>query len=219
MAKSLNTQLQIGQTKKRYKNGTNVISRVYGIKPKNPTHVRFEPEVLDNGTILGGVSQKVFLDRYSLKDELGNPLELHPEQMWRRVARAISRVEKTSQKQKEWEDKFYRAMEEFKFVPGGRILSGAGTGYQVTYYNCYVLPSPGDSRHGIMENLTEMIDIMARGGGVGVNLSSLRPSGARVKKVNGFSSGPMNWAEMYSVATHDVIQQGGTRRGALMLML
>src|SRR3989344_3409198 len=191
---------------------------------KQRLNLRQKPQIfltqpLSNGTVLDGVSQKVFLDRYSLKDELGNPQEAHPEQMWRRVARAISRVEKTSQKQKEWEDKFYQAMEEFKFVPGGRILSGAGTGYEVTYYNCYVLPSPGDSRHGIMENLTEMIDIMARGGGVGVNLSSLRPSGARVKKVNGFSSGPMNWAEMYSVATHDVIQQGGTRRGALMLML
>jgi ribonucleoside-diphosphate reductase alpha chain len=60
---------------------------------------------------------------------------------------------------------------------------------------------------------------MARGGGVGINLSSLRPRGARVKKVNGFSSGPINWASLFSVATRDIIQQGGTRRGALMLML
>jgi len=64
-----------------------------------------------------------------------------------------------------------------------------------------------------------MVEIMARGGGVGINLSSLRPRGARVKKVNGFSSGPINWAELFSVATKDIIQQGGTRRGALMLML
>ncbi|MCL5019027.1 MAG: adenosylcobalamin-dependent ribonucleoside-diphosphate reductase, partial [Patescibacteria group bacterium] len=63
------------------------------------------------------------------------------------------------------------------------------------------------------------VEIMARGGGVGINLSSLRPRGARVKKVNGFSSGPLNWAELYSVATRDIIQQGGSRRGALMLML
>ena len=64
-----------------------------------------------------------------------------------------------------------------------------------------------------------MVEIMARGGGVGINLSSLRPRGTRVKKVNGFSSGPINWAELFSVATRDIIQQGGTRRGALMLML
>jgi len=64
-----------------------------------------------------------------------------------------------------------------------------------------------------------MVEIMARGGGVGINLSSLRPKGTRVRKVNGFSSGPCNWAELFSVATKDIIQQGGTRRGALMLML
>lgn len=185
---------------------------------KNPTHLRVEPQVMDTGTVLEGVAQKVFLDRYALKDEKGNPVEKYPEQMWRRLAVAASRIEKP-EKQKEWEEKFYSALTGFKFVPGGRILSGAGTGYDVTYYNCYVLPSPQDSRWGIMHNLSEMIDIMARGGGVGINLSSLRPRGSRVKKINGFSSGPMNWAELYSVATHDVIQQGGTRRGALMLML
>src|SRR4030066_1162699 len=64
-----------------------------------------------------------------------------------------------------------------------------------------------------------MIEIMARGGGAGINLSSLRPKGARVERVNGFSSGPCNWAELFSLATKDIIQQGGTRRGALMLML
>ena len=60
---------------------------------------------------------------------------------------------------------------------------------------------------------------MARGGGVGINLSSLRPRGSYIKTVNGTSSGPISWAELYSVATKDVIQQGGSRRGALMLML
>ncbi|MDO8452702.1 MAG: adenosylcobalamin-dependent ribonucleoside-diphosphate reductase, partial [bacterium] len=184
----------------------------------NPTLVRVNPENMEDGTTLTGISQKVFIDRYSLKDEKGDSTELYPEQMWRRVARAISRSEK-EELQKEWEEKFYGAMANFKFVPGGRILSGAGTGFYVTYYNCYVLPSPKDSRGGILDNLKEMIEIMSRGGGVGVNLSSLRPRGARVEKVNGFSSGPMSWAELYSVATHDIIQQGGSRRGALMLML
>lgn len=168
---------------------------------------------------LEGIRQKVFLDRYSLKDKKGNPLEKSPEAMWRRVAKSVASLEKDKKIQKDWEKKFLRAMEDFKYIPGGRILSGAGTGYKVTFYNCYVLPTPKDSRDGILDNLKEMIEIMARGGGVGINLSSLRPRGARVKKVNGFSSGPLNWAELYSVATHDIIQQGGTRRGALMLML
>jgi ribonucleoside-diphosphate reductase alpha chain len=167
---------------------------------------------------LDGVRQKVFLDRYSLKDEAGNPLEQTPEEMWRRVAKGIARVEKKANR-KEWEEKFYNVMEGFKFLPGGRILAGAGTGFDVTYFNCFVIPNPPDSRGGIMQNLTEMIEIMAHGGGVGLNLSALRPRGSRVKKVNGFSSGPMNWAELYSLATKDIVQQGGSRRGALMLMI
>lgn len=168
---------------------------------------------------LEGIREKVFLDRYALKDKKGKPMEKSPQEMWKRVAKGVATYEKDRQKAAFWEKKYYWAMQDFKYVPGGRILSGAGTGYKVTFYNCYVLPSPKDSRDGILDNLKEMVEIMARGGGVGINLSSLRPRGARVKKVNGFSSGPMNWAELYSVATNDIIQQGGTRRGALMLML
>ncbi|MFW5703837.1 MAG: adenosylcobalamin-dependent ribonucleoside-diphosphate reductase [Patescibacteria group bacterium] len=167
---------------------------------------------------LSGVSQKVFLDRYSMKDKDGGPIEKTPDEMWKRVAKAGAALEKKSQ-QKKWERSFYEAMKDFKYIPGGRILAGAGTGYDVTYYNCFVIPSPKDSRGGILETLKNMVEIMAHGGGVGINLSSLRPRGERVKKVNGFSSGPCNWAELFSLATKDIIQQGGTRRGALMLML
>lgn len=171
------------------------------------------------GTELVGIRKDVFLDRYSLRDVSGESMEVFPEQMWRRVAWGIAQVEKTKKLQSFWEEKFFQALRDFKFVPAGRILSGAGTGYEVTFYNCYVIPSPRDSRHGIMENIELTVEIQARGGGVGVNLSSLRPRGARVKKVNGTSSGPVNWAALYSTANHDVIQQGGSRRGALMLMI
>lgn len=167
---------------------------------------------------LTGIRNTVFLDRYALKDETGKPTEQSPEQMWRRVAHAIAQMEPKTQRVA-WEEKFYTAMQDFTFVPGGRILSGAGTGYKVTFYNCFVIPSPHDSRGGILKTLGQMVEIMSRGGGVGINLSSLRPRGARVQKVNGFSSGPCNWAELFSVATKDIIQQGGSRRGALMLML
>lgn len=170
-------------------------------------------------TQLEGVRAKVFRDRYSLKDDSGKGVEEYPEQMWTRVAAGLAQVEKTPEAQKEWTQKFYSALKGFKYVPGGRVLSGAGTPYEVTFYNCFVIPSPHDSRNGIIDNLKLMVDIMSRSGGVGINLSSLRPRGARVKKVNGTSSGPVNWAELYSTATHDVIQQGGSRRGALMLML
>ncbi len=167
---------------------------------------------------LDGIRNKVFLDRYALKDKDGSLLEHIPEKMWTRVARGIAENEKKA-KRKYWEQKFYDVISDFKFVPGGRILSGAGTDYQVTYFNCFVIPSPKDSREGILESLKQLVEIQSRSGGVGLNLSSLRPRGARVKKVNGNSSGPVTWAGLFSYATHDVVQQGGTRRGATMLML
>jgi len=163
--------------------------------------------------------ERIFLDRYALKDPAGVPLEHYPDQMWRRVASAIASAESTEEKRSLWEDRFYEAMRDFRFVPGGRILAGAGTGHNVTYYNCFVIPSPEDSRAGILDNLKLAVEIMARGGGFGVNLSSLRPRGSHIASVNGTSSGPCAWAELYSVATGDVIQQGGSRRGAAMIML
>jgi len=165
-----------------------------------------------------GIREKVFLDRYALKGKNGELLEHKPEEMWKRVAGGIAQTEKPS-KRKYWAKKFYDVMKDFKFVPGGRILSGAGTKYQVTYFNCFVIPSPKDSRGGILDSLKQLVEIQSRSGGVGLNLSSLRPRGARVKKVNGTSSGPVTWAGLFSYATHDVVQQGGTRRGATMLML
>src|SRR6266700_5486021 len=185
-------------------------------KPDTTTQ---QPTDSQTMTQLEGIRQKVFMDRYSLKDPSGQPLEFYPEQLWARVARGIASVEKTEELQAYWEKRFYEALTDFQFVPGGRILAGAGSGHQVTFYNCYVIPSPEDSRQGILDNLKTMTEIMARGGGVGINLSTLRPRGSYIKTVNGTASGPCSWAQLYSVATGDVIQQGGSRRGALMLML
>src|SRR5438128_3395421 len=185
-------------------------------KPDTTTQ---QPTDSQTMTQLEGIRQKVFMDRYSLKDPSGQPLEFYPEQLWARVARGIAAVETTEEKQAHWEKRFYEALVDFQFVPGGRILAGAGSGHQVTFYNCYVIPSPEDSRQGILDNLKVMTEIMARGGGVGINLSTLRPRGSYIKTVNGTASGPCSWAQLYSVATGDVIQQGGSRRGALMIML
>ncbi|MDD2822893.1 MAG: adenosylcobalamin-dependent ribonucleoside-diphosphate reductase [Candidatus Daviesbacteria bacterium] len=199
-----------------------VFAQQVNVIPKSERHVSPKLEISavpENPTLIEGLQNKIFLDRYAWKDEKGNPMESVPDQMWSRVARAIAHVEKTPKLQKEWEEKFFYALSDFKFLPGGRILSAAGTGYEVTYYNCFVIPSPPDSRGGIIDNLKIMTEMLSRAGGVGINLSTLRPSGARVHKVNGTSSGPVNWANLYSVACHDVIQQGGSRRGALMLML
>jgi ribonucleoside-diphosphate reductase alpha chain len=166
---------------------------------------------------LTGLREKVFFDRYARKDEAGKRIEDKPEQMWARVAKAISLNEK-SDTQEFWEKKFYDALEGFKFVPGGRILTGAGVDAELTFYNCYVIPSPEDSRGGIFESVRTMVEIMSRGGGVGVNISTLRPRGAYVKGVSGTASGAVSFGGLYSFATGLIIQ-GGSRRGALMLML
>jgi ribonucleoside-diphosphate reductase alpha chain len=167
--------------------------------------------------MLDGLRLKVFNDRYALKDANGKQIESSPEEMWRRVAKAAVSCEKEELK-KELEEKFYGILEDFKFVPGGRILTGAGCGTNVTFYNCFVIPSPEDSRGGIMDSVRIMTEIMSRGGGVGVNISTLRPRGSYVKGVNGTASGSVSFGGLYSYAT-GLITQGGSRRGALMLML
>ena len=102
-----------------------------------------------------GVRQKVFLDRYALKGVEGELLEHTPEEMWRRVAKGIARQEKKSQQSK-WEGEFYKVLEDFKFVPGGRILSGAGTGYQVTYFKIHDMASLNHSVSSSKSNLEQV---------------------------------------------------------------
>ena len=105
-----------------------------------------------------------------------------------------------------------------KIIFGGRILAGAGTGQELTYFNCYVAPMIPDSRGGIADHRKTVMEIMSRGGGVGTNGSTLRPSGAKVTKVMGKSSGSVSWLDDLSQLTHKV-EQGGSRRGAQMIAL
>lgn len=151
-------------------------------------------------------------------EKLTLTIEKTPEEMWDRLAAAMSSVEATPELQEEWRGKFREILDDWKLVPGGRIAAGAGASDELTLFNCYVIPSPKDSRGGIMETLSEMTEIMARGGGVGINLSSLRPRRAIVRGVNGSSSGAVSWGGLFSYTT-GLIEQGGSRRGALMLMI
>ncbi len=151
------------------------------------------------------------------KENVDIPIETDPSQMLSRVAKGIASIEEEGKRQK-WEQEFKWILQDWKFVPGGRILTGAGTVQNLTYFNCYVIPSPKDSRGGIITSLGQMTEIMSRGGGVGLNLSSLRPRHAYVKGVNGRSSGSVSWGALFSFVT-GLIEQGGSRRGALMLIL
>lgn len=150
-------------------------------------------------------------------DDVDKPTETTPEQTMARTARGTAAVE-VEDKRGEWEEKFKWLLDEWRFVPGGRILASAGTDQRLSLFNCYVIGSPKDSRSGILHTLGEMTEIMSRGGGVGVNLSSLRPRYAYVKGVNGRSSGSVSWGGLFSFTT-GLIEQGGSRRGALMLIV
>ena len=143
---------------------------------------------------------------------------------YKRVAKAVASVENDPEKGKEYERLFIEEMKNKHIQPAGRIMAGANINDQgeytsnLTLYNCYVVPSPPDSRNGIVDTLKNMVEIMSRGGGVGISLSTLRPRYAYVKGVHGKSSGAVSWGGLYSYAT-GLIEQGGSRRGALMLML
>lgn len=143
----------------------------------------------------------------STVEKLTLTIEKTPEEMWDRLAAAMASVEPTPEKQHEWTEKFRYILDDWKLVPGGRIAAGAGASEELTLFNCYVIPSPKDSRGGIMETLSEMTEIMARGGGVGINLSSLRPRRAIVRGVNGSSSGAVSWGGLFSYTT-GLIEQG-----------
>lgn len=135
------------------------------------------------------------------------PLECTLREVAERVAVAIAEVEPPAVRA-EQAAAFAEEIAELRLVPGGRVWAGAASGVSLTLFNCYVLPNPRDSRQGIIRTLGEMIEIMARGGGVGINVSSLRPYRAPVRGVNGRSSGAVSWMDLYSRAT-GLVEQGG----------
>ncbi len=151
-------------------------------------------------------------------DVIEKPLEVYYEQIAKRNATGLASVEKTEEKRQEWFEKFYQELVNLNFIPAGRVLYGAGAGTDVTYFNCYVMPFVQDSRGGISEHRTKVMEIMSRGGGVGTNGSTLRPRNTLAKGVNGKSSGSVSWLDDIAKLTH-LVEQGGSRRGAQMIML
>src|SRR5690606_22559297 len=151
-------------------------------------------------------------------DIIEKPLEIFYEQIAKRNATGLAAVETTEEKRKEWFEKFYKELASLNFVPAGRVLYGAGADTDVTYFNCYVMPFVADSREGISEHRKQVMEIMSRGGGVGTNGSTLRPRNTLARGVNGKSSGSVSWLDDIAKLTH-LVEQGGSRRGAQMIML
>ena len=131
-----------------------------------------------------------------------------------RVARAVAAVEAPEQ-QAYWEEQFKKAVCDFRFIPAGRILAGAGTARTVTLFNCFVMGMIPDSLGGIFGHLKEAALTMQQGGGVGMDFSTIRPSGAFVKGVAAEASGPLTFMDCWDSMCRTV-HSAGQRRGAMM---
>lgn len=160
---------------------------------------------------------RVFFDKYALRDAHGRVVEATPPEMWARVAREIASVEPTEAKRREWEEKFYWLLEDFRFVPGGRIMFGAGNPRRATLLNCYVIPIRGDSLEDIFDWCKQAARTYSFGGGVGTDISVLRPRGSPVNNAAITSSGAVSFMELLSTTTGTIGQAG--RRGALMITI
>jgi ribonucleoside-diphosphate reductase alpha chain len=131
-----------------------------------------------------------------------------------RVARAVAAAE-APELRSSWETRFRDAISDFRFIPAGRILAGAGTGRSVTLFNCFVMGTVPDSLDGIFEHLKEAALTMQQGGGVGMDFSTIRPGGALVKGVAAEASGPLSFMDCWDSMCRTV-HSAGQRRGAMM---
>ncbi|MGH7884600.1 MAG: adenosylcobalamin-dependent ribonucleoside-diphosphate reductase [Thermodesulfobacteriota bacterium] len=160
---------------------------------------------------------RVFYEKYALRNSFGKIVEKTPQDMWKRVAGEISSPEKNKKLKEEWENNFYWLLSDFKFIPGGRILFGAGQNRRATLLNCYFMPIKEDSIEGIFEWCKEAARTYSFGGGVGTDISVLRPKGAPVNNSAIYSTGAVSFMDLLSTTTGTIGQAG--RRGALMITL
>lgn len=158
------------------------------------------------------ISEQIWDMKYRLKEQDGTPIDRSVEDSWRRIARALAQAEK---KPEIWEDKFYSALEDFKYLPAGRITAGAGTGRSVTLFNCFVMGTIPDSMSGIFDMLKEAALTMQQGGGIGYDFSTIRPKGAPVAGVAADASGPLSFMDVWDAMCR-TIMSAGSRRGAMM---
>ncbi len=158
------------------------------------------------------IAEQIWDMKYRFKKADGTPIDQSVEDSWRRIARSLATVEK---KPDVWEDKFYQALEDFKFLPAGRITAGAGTERRVTLFNCFVMGTIPDSMGGIFDMLKEAALTMQQGGGIGYDFSTIRPKGADVHGVAADASGPLSFMDVWDAMCR-TIMSAGSRRGAMM---
>jgi ribonucleoside-diphosphate reductase alpha chain len=164
---------------------------------------------------LADISYYIWDTKYRFRD-VGQAGDAGLDDTWRRVARALASVEQSAQE--DWQRRFYDALKDFRFLPGGRIQAGAGTGHRVTLFNCFVMGTIEDSMEGIFDALKEAALTMQQGGGVGFDFSTLRPAGEAAKSVGTVASGPLSFMRIWDSMCATILSTGA-RRGAMMATL
>jgi ribonucleoside-diphosphate reductase alpha chain len=155
------------------------------------------------------IAEQIWDMKYRLKESDGAVIDAKVEDTWRRIARALAESEPDQ------EERFYGALEDFKFLPAGRITAGAGTARNVTLFNCFVMGTIPDSMAGIFDMLKEAALTMQQGGGIGYDFSTIRPRGSGVKGVAADASGPLSFMDVWDAMCR-TIMSAGSRRGAMM---
>jgi ribonucleoside-diphosphate reductase alpha chain len=167
-------------------------------------------------TQTASISQQIWDMKYRLKTPDGEPVDKTIPDTWDRIAKALSAAEPKDRGT--WEKAFRDALDEYQFLPAGRIVSGAGTDRKVTLFNCFVMGDIPDDMAGIFEHLKEAAVTMQQGGGIGYDFSTLRPKGAPVKGVGADASGPLSFMDVWDAMCR-TIMSAGSRRGAMMAVM
>jgi ribonucleoside-diphosphate reductase alpha chain len=165
--------------------------------------------------LVGSISQQIWDMKYRLRGHSGEMLDKTIEDTWRRVATALAAPERDAA---QWAERFYAALTDFKFLPAGRVVAGAGSSRSVTLFNCFVMGAIPDDMGGIFAHLREAALTMQQGGGIGYDFSTLRPRGAPVKGVGADASGPLSFMDVWDAMCR-TIMSAGYRRGAMMATL
>ena len=158
------------------------------------------------------LSRQIWEMKYRLKASDGSAIDSSIYDSWQRVAKAVASSEKEPLK---WQDQFYKILSDFKFLPAGRILAGAGSDRNVTLFNCFVMGGISDNIAGIFDGLREAALTMQQGGGIGYDFSTLRPKGSPVIGVGSDASGPISFMDVWDSMCR-TIMSAGSRRGAMM---
>ncbi len=161
---------------------------------------------------LSAIARQIWDMKYRLKAPDGTPVDVTIENSWHRVAGALASPEADADA---WAARFFEALSGFRFLPAGRILAGAGTGRDVTLFNCFVMGSIPDDMSGIFTHLREAALTLQQGGGIGYDFSTLRPKGAPVHGVGADASGPLSFMDVWDAMCR-TIMSAGYRRGAMM---